>query len=209
MDALLPPLLAFTAAAALLTITPGLDNALVLRTAAAEGRRPAWAAALGISLGCLAWAMLTALGLGALLAASELAYTVLKWVGAAYLVWLGVKLLLEPRQAFEVAANEAAADRRGAFARGFLTNMLNPKVGVFYVSFLPQFIPADAPVAVWTALLGVVHVVVGLLWFVCLIAATQPIAAMLRRATVIRALDRLTGGLFIAFGLRLALEGRR
>jgi threonine/homoserine/homoserine lactone efflux protein len=211
MGSMLPAVLAFTAAAALLTITPGLDNALVLRTAAAEGPRPAFSAAAGVSLGCLCWAGLTALGLSALLAASELAYTVLKWAGAAYLFWLGGKLLLRPRSAFDPGEADAPARRgmAGQLGRGLLTNLLNPKVGVFYVSFLPQFIPDGAPVAAWTAGLGAVHVLVGLAWFVCLIAATRPLARALRKAAVIGWLDRLTGGLFLAFGVRLALESRR
>lgn len=210
MDAFLPALAAFAAAAVLLTITPGLDNALVLRTAAVKGRREAFAAALGISLGCLGWALITAVGLGALLAASEVAYTVLRWVGAAYLLWLGVNLILKPRESFE-ALTESASPRRsgGAFWRGLLTNLLNPKVGVFYVSFLPQFIPAGANVPAWTALLGATHALIGLAWFICMIAATAPIARFLRRAAVVRWLDRLTGGVFVAFGLRLALESRR
>ncbi len=210
MDVALTALLAFTAAAALLTITPGPDNALVLRTAAAEGPRPALGAALGISLGCLAWALLTALGLSALLAASELAYTVLKWIGAAYLFWLGAKLILAPRKSFDTGEASRGQARTAAawLVRGLLTNLLNPKVGVFYVSFLPQFIPHGAPVAAWTTALGVVHAGVGLAWFLCMIAATRPIAAVLKRAAVIRWLDRLTGGVFLAFGLRLALERR-
>ena len=209
MDPAASALIAFSAAAVLLTVTPGMDNALVLRTAAVDGRREAFAAALGISLGCLGWALITAVGLGALLAASEAAYTVLKWVGAAYLLYLGVGLLLKPRETFEALAAADAGRAGGAFLRGLLTNLLNPKVGVFYVSFLPQFIPADAAVPVWTALLGAIHALVGLIWFVGMIAATAPIAGFLRRAAVVRWIDRLTGGLFIAFGLKLALEGRR
>src|ERR1700761_2873039 len=144
----LAALAAFTLAAALLSITPGLDTALVVRTSASEGRRAGLAATLGIALGCLGWASLTALGLGALLAASKLAYEILKWVGAAYLVWLGIKLILNPRTAFEdKTPDEKGLGVLGWFAKGFLTNMLNPKVGVFYVSFLPQFVPhgADVP----------------------------------------------------------------
>ncbi|MBX7249001.1 MAG: LysE family translocator [Caulobacteraceae bacterium] len=211
MDTALTSLAAFAAAAALLTVTPGPDNALMLRTAAAEGPRPAFAAALGISLGCLGWAGLTALGLSALLAASEAAYTVLKWAGAAYLFWLGGRLLLQPRQSFDPgeAGRPGHSGAGGSFLRGLMTNLLNPKVGVFYVSFLPQFIPDGAPVAGWTALLGLVHALVGMAWFICLIAATRPLTQALRRAAVVRWLDRLTGGVFLAFGLRLALESRR
>jgi threonine/homoserine/homoserine lactone efflux protein len=131
----LPLLLAFAAAASLLTVTPGVDTAIVLRTATLEGRRQAVLAAAGICLGCLAWGVAVSLGLGALLQASELAYTVVKFAGAAYLIWLGSRLLFKPRASFDSGPDEAPAAASGqAFWRGLLTNLLNPKVGVFYVS---------------------------------------------------------------------------
>jgi threonine/homoserine/homoserine lactone efflux protein len=199
-------LLAFLAAAALLTMTPGLDTAMVLRTAASSGARPAWLAAIGIGLGCLAWSGIVALGLGAVLAASETAYTAVKWAGAAYLLWIGIQLVLKPRTSFDTEAG--TADRGGAEAlrRGFLTNLLNPKIGVFYVSFLPQFVPSGANVPLFTVLLAAIHVVLGLIWSGGLIAATVPMARLLRRSAAIRLLDRLTGGLFISFGVKLALS---
>ena len=145
----LQALVAFSLAAGLLTITPGLDTALVLRTAAVEGPRRAAMAGAGICLGTLVWGGAVAIGLGALLATSALAFTALKWAGAAYLVWLGARLILKPRDRFDV---EAAGVPAGAgpwawFRRGLLTNLLNPKVGVFYVSFLPQFVPQGVPAA--------------------------------------------------------------
>ena len=202
-------LLAFSFAAFLLTITPGLDTALVLRTAATEGPRRAFAAALGIGIGCLVWGVAAACGAGALLTASEVAYAALKWAGAAYLVWMGVMMIAKPRNAFEPGA--VAPTGGGAMAslrRGLLTNLLNPKVGVFYISFLPQFVPADANPATFGVVLAGLHVVMGLMWAGLLIGATAPLAALLREASVIRWLDRITGGVFIAFGLRLALERR-
>ncbi|MFN4176890.1 LysE family translocator [Phenylobacterium sp.] len=202
-------LLAFSVAAGLLTITPGLDTALVLRTAAAEGPKRAALAGLGIVTGCLAWGAAVALGLGALLAASTLAFTILKWIGAAYLVWLGLNLILKPRQRFDLdAATAPAGDGLAWMRRGLLTNLLNPKVGVFYVSFLPQFLPHGVPAAPFIFLLAALHAVMGLAWFATLIAATRPIAGALKQAAVVRWLDRLTGGVFLAFGLRLALERR-
>lgn len=206
----LQALLAFSAAAALLTITPGLDTALILRTAAVEGPRRAALAGAGIIAGCLVWGAAVALGLGALLAASELAFTILKWAGAAYLVWLGLNLVLRPRERFDLgAASDAAAGSGLAWMRrGFLTNLLNPKVGVFYVSFLPQFLPKAAPAGPFIFGLAALHGAMTVVWFAALIAATRPIAGALRRAAVVRWLDRLTGGLFLAFGLRLALERR-
>jgi threonine/homoserine/homoserine lactone efflux protein len=202
----LPALLAFTAAAALLTVTPGLDTALVLRTAAVEGPRRALLAALGICLGCLGWGAVVALGLGLLLEASRLAYTALKWAGAAYLLWLGLNLLTAPRSGFGLDAPRGEAGGGAWLRRGFLTNMLNPKVGVFYVSFLPQFIPSGSEVAAWTVMLAFIHASLGLLWFVALVAATRPLADALRRPKIVSWLDRATGALFLAFAARLALS---
>ncbi|MBO9708314.1 MAG: LysE family translocator [Caulobacter sp.] len=203
-------LIAFSVAAGLLTITPGLDTALILRTAAAEGWRRAGACAVGIGLGCLAWGAAAAFGAGALLTASHMAYTILRWAGAAYLVWLGVELLRKPRTAFDTGAG-AASPQGGllaALAKGLWNNLLNPKVGVFYVSFLPQFIPAGASPAGFGLLLAGLHVVMGLAWAAGLILATAPIAKALRRPGVVRWLDRATGGVFVAFGVRIALERR-
>ena len=151
-------LVAFCVAAGLLTIAPGLDTALVLRTAAAQRPRDAALAALGIVMGCLTWGAAVAFGLGALLAASELAFTVLKWAGALYLVWLGLNLLLQPRSRFdfELTARAGAPPPRSRswLGRGYFTNLLNPKVGVFYVSFLPQFLPAHVPAGPFILLLA-------------------------------------------------------
>ncbi|HEX7945300.1 MAG TPA: LysE family translocator [Phenylobacterium sp.] len=201
---------AYMVAAGLLTITPGLDTALVLRTAAVEGPKRAVFAALGINFGCLVWGAAVALGLGALLDASTLAFNILKWIGAGYLVWLGLNLVLKPRDRFEVSTG---AKRGGGdlvwMRRGFLTNLLNPKIGVFYVSFLPQFLPAGVQAAPFIFLLAVIHVLIGSCWSATLIAGTRPIAGVLQRSAVVRWLDRLTGGVFLAFGVRLALERAR
>ena len=204
-------LLAFTATAALLTITPGLDTALVLRTAAADGPRRAMLAAAGIALGCLTWALLVGAGLGALLAASQLAYEMLRWAGALYLLALGVKLIGAPRRMLDLsvsAERTIAPARPNWLLRGFLTNILNPKIGVFYVSFLPQFIPPGSSVLGWSVLLASIHNVLGLIWFGALVAATRPLLGALQRPGVMSWLDRLTGALFIGFGLKLAFNAR-
>lgn len=200
-------LAAFCIAAGLLTIAPGLDTALVLRTAAAEGPRNAALAGLGIVLGCITWGAAVALGLGALLAASELAFTMLKWAGAAYLVWMGVNLILRPRSRFALElAEKAASPSSGSWlGRGYLTNLLNPKVGVFYVSFLPQFLPAHVPAGPFIFLLAVLHALMGVVWFGLLIVATRPLTRTLKRPSFVRRLDRLTGVIFVSFGVKLAL----
>jgi RhtB (resistance to homoserine/threonine) family protein len=205
---------AFTAAAALLTITPGLDTALVLRTATSEGARRAALAGAGIVAGLLVWGILVALGLAVVLAASEVAFTLLKWAGAAYLVYLGIRLIVSARKTYTGAASTAdlrsgTRPHRAWFIRGLLTNLTNPKIGVFYVSFLPQFIPTGANVGAFSLLFAMIHAMLGLIWFSVLILATAPIVSALRRPDVVRWLDRLVGCTFVGFGVRLALSSRR
>lgn len=204
-------LIAFTLAAALLTVTPGLDTALILRAMALAGPRRALAAAFGVCCGLLTWGLAAALGLGALLAASQLAYTALRWAGAAYLFWLGLNALLRLRSHADPSESVPAGQESIGrwFTRGLLCNLLNPKVGVFYVTFLPQFVPADVSVASFVALLVSIHVAESILWLSLLVFATQPLLTLLRRPAVVRALDRLTGLVLIGFGLRLAFEQKR
>lgn len=203
-------LLTFLFAIIVLTLTPGFDTALILRTSAANGWKKAVVTSAGVSTGCLAWGAAVGLGLGALLLASEMAYNVLKLVGAAYLLWLGIGLLLKPRSSFQndVPLDKKQSSYSGMFMRGFMGNMLNPKVGVFYVSFLPQFIPAGASVALWSIGLATVHVLVGTLWNGVLIASTHYFAEKLRRPAVMKIMDRLTGCVFIGFAAKLALSRR-
>lgn len=203
-------LLAFTAAAGLLTLTPGLDTALVIRTASVQGSRPAIMTALGIAAGCLIWGAAVSLGLGVLFAASQTAYAVLKWAGAAFLFYLGTRILVAPRSRFEAETGKVAqsGDIR-AFVRGLLTNLLNPKVGIFYVSFLPQFVPAGVPVAPFMFVLAGLHSLMGVTWLSVLTAALRSMKRFLQAPGVVRWLDRTSGAVFVGFGLRLALSERR
>jgi len=200
-------LLAFTFAATLLTLTPGLDTALVLRTATVEGKQQALRATLGINAGCLLWGAAVAFGLGALIAVSEVAFNVLKYCGAAYLAWLGLNMLVRPRRSL---ASVEADGKPGAnwFLKGMLGNVLNPKVGIFYVSFLPQFIPQGHSLVGWTFGLVSIHVLISLVWSLILIGATQPLAGVLRREKVIQWMDRTTGLIFVLFAARLAFSKR-
>ncbi|OPA85656.1 lysine transporter LysE [Pseudomonas fluorescens] len=200
-------LLAFTFAATLLTLTPGLDTALVLRTATVEGKRQALQATLGINAGCLLWGAAVAFGLGALIAVSELAYNVLKYCGAAYLAWLGLNMLVRPRRSLSAAETDGKANNNW-FLKGMLGNVLNPKIGIFYVSFLPQFIPQGHSLIAWTFGLVSIHVVLGLVWSLVLIGATQPLSGFLRRENVIQWMDRTTGLIFVLFAARLAFSKR-
>jgi threonine/homoserine/homoserine lactone efflux protein len=211
-------LIAFMLAAALLTITPGLDTALVLRTAAVEGPRRAMLAGAGICVGCLAWGFAASVGLGALLAASQVGYQVLRIVGACYLIFLGAKLMLRKHAAPTETENElsavgsgraVSASGMGWFVRGVFTDLLNPKVGIFYVTFLPQFIPSEVSVTPFSMLLAGIHVTLTILWFALLISATRPLSRWLQRRRVAQAIDRATGAVLIGFGVGLALDYRR
>jgi len=212
----------FALVVGLLTITPGLDTALILRTAALGRRREAWGVVLGIQSGTLVWGALSSLGVSALLTASHTAYDVLRVAGAAYLLWMGSRMLWGSlrRRAGDAAQPGEAADaaeagpglglRRGGglrsgLRRGVTTNLLNPKMGVFYVAVLPQFIPADAPHFAMGMVLTSVHVLEGLLWSGVLVAFAGVLRGWLRRPVARRVLDRVTGVVIVGFGLRLAL----
>ncbi|MDR0219243.1 MAG: LysE family translocator [Enterobacteriaceae bacterium] len=200
-------LLAFTLAATLLTLTPGLDTALILRTTATEGGKKAFQVALGIDAGCFIWGAMVAFGLGALVAVSELAFNILKWCGALYLCWLGVQMIWRPDS--EIGGeNTSSVKTSNGFIRGMLGNVLNPKMGVFYASFLPQFIPQGHSPVIWTFGLVSIHVMLGTIWSLTLIFATRPLSPLLRRGNVIKWMNRATGGLFLFFAFKLALSRR-
>lgn len=195
----------FALVVGLLTLTPGLDTALILRTAALGERRRAWGVVLGIQSGTLAWGVLSSLGVSALLTASRLGYETLRWAGAAYLLWMGAQMLRgRGTQHPETEEQPAAGGLLAGWRRGTLTNLLNPKVGVFYVAVLPQFIPAGAPHFATGVLLTCVHVVEGLLWSATLVGFARTLRGWLRRPVARKALDRVTGVAIVGFGLKLA-----
>jgi threonine/homoserine/homoserine lactone efflux protein len=205
-------LLAFIAAGCILIVTPGPDTALVLRTAAVEGPRRGAYTSAGICFGLLWWGLAAVLGISAVLAASHTAYTVLRAIGAAWLVWLGLNIFFRrPRRTPADGGAAPVADGTDAawFWRGLLSNVTNPKVGVFFITFLPQFVPADVAVAPWIALLVVIHVALSVIWLGLLIVATRSVGRLLQRPAVSRALDRVTGAVLVGAGLRLGAEGGR
>ena len=205
---MLASLIAYTIAAALLTVTPGADTLLVVRFAGGRGARAGFAAAAGICLGTLIWGAIVAVGVAALIVASPLLFTALKWAGALYLVWLGMTLLLPKPERTSADESSPPAKSGSPFASGFLTNLLNPKVGVFYLAFLPQFIPAGVPQAPFILLLAAIHSTLGLIWFAILIAGVDRAAARLRQSRASDILAKLTGILFVGFGARLLLSSR-
>lgn len=215
-------LLGFTVVAALLTVSPGPDFAVVLRTALGSGRRAALCSALGIAAGCFVWGLAGAAGLTAMLSASRVAYDALRIAGAAYLMWLGFQALRSARRTAKAApgpAGSAPADGAApreepqspwrAFRTGLLTNVLNPKVGVVYMSLLPQFIPHGAPVAATTLMLVAVHAVLGVVWLGSVTLAVHRARAVFRKPRVRRRLEQLTGTVLLGLGAAVAAETAR
>lgn len=200
----------FAVVAGLLTLVPGLDTALVLRGTLTRSRSYGFAALAGIQVGVLVWGVAAATGTAALLAASQSAYRVLTLAGAAYMAWLGLSLILRTfrRQASEdrsTATGAAATSPRRGFLMGLGTNLANPKVGAFYIAVIPQFVPHGIPPLVMGLLLAGVHCLLGLIWLSVVILGAGALGPRLRHAGVVRWIDRVTGGVLVAFGLRLAL----
>jgi len=200
-------LVAFAIVAGLLTITPGLDTALVLRYSLTQSKAVAFATSIGITAGLLVWGIAASVGVSALLTASQVAYDVLRVVGALYMAWLGFRLI---RAALRRDGGHEDADVPPApetlwsgFRSGFLTNLLNPKIGAFYVAVLPQFIPAGTPSLGGGVALTMVHVVESLVWFALLIVTAAAMRQWLERRR--RAIDAVTGAVLLLFAARLAL----
>ena len=197
---------AFLVTATVLTMVPGLDTAMVLRSTTADGPRAGAATAFGIAIGCLCWGGTAAFGLAALLDAWPLAFELLRWCGAAYLSWLGLRFLLHPRAALSAEGESRPSGTiAGAIGRGFATNILNPKVGAFYLTLLPQFVPAGPSSQEYGLLLAATHAMIVVLWFSMLVVITGGIRPWLRRPGVIPTLDRVTGGILVVLGVQLAV----
>jgi len=204
-----PRLYAFIGVAALLTVLPGADMALVTRNVLAVGRRRAMLTIAGICTGCVIHATASALGLSAILATSATAFNVVKTLGAGYLIWIGIQSIREAGQPATVTSEDAARRARlGPFLQGFLTNILNPKVAVFYLTFLPQFISPGEPVLRRSLLLASIHIAMGFVWLTAYAWFIDRLGAVLTRPRVKAWLERVTGGLLIALGARLAWERR-
>lgn len=207
MDTVWSSLLTAVLVLALLTVVPGPDVAVVTRVALGSGRLAAARTAAGVATGCLVWGVLTAAGLAAILAASATAYTVVKLVGAGYLVCLGAQALWRARRGAASAAADVPARREGRpFLTGMLTNLLNPKIAVFYTGLLPQLVPAGAPVAATLLGLVVVHAALGLSWLSAYAALLHGARGTLTRPRVRRAMGRFTGVVLIGFGVRVATQ---
>jgi len=206
-------MLVFAAAVFVLNATPGVDFVLTVSRTLQGGARAGMAAALGIGAGCVAHALAAALGLAALLAVHPQAFAVIQWAGAAYLVWLGLGLL---RQAWRGAGNDSASAPQAAtrsrsrwadFRTGLLTNLLNPKVALFFLAFLPQFVPqASAHKTLSFLLLGAWFVVQGTLFLFALVLLAQRLSRLGAGPVVGRLAQAVGGLLFVALAWRLLKE---
>ena len=195
-------LLPFVAVSLVVILTPGVDMALVTKNALLHGRRAARATALGVNLGIFLWTLAAALGLAAVIAASAVAFAAIKLLGAAYLVYLGLRTLLGSHERVAVA-------RRGnAFRQGLASNLLNPKIAVFFTSLLPQFVDADQARPVDLLLLGLLFNAIGVVWLLAYAELASRGRDVLRRPRVRRALDRISGVALVGLGARLAFERR-
>ena len=202
-------LLLFIAAGLLLNITPGPDTLYIVGRSTTQGLRAGVIAALGIGAGIMMHIAAAALGLSAILATSAAAFTFVKLAGAAYLLYMGVSLILQSRRApAAVAAALPIAPRRTVFAQGFLTNVLNPKVALFFLAFLPQFVDAQAPAKPLAFLfLGVIFNVNGTLWNLFVAWSSVRLAhGLIRRGATTRWINRCLGALFIYLAAKLAVE---
>ena len=195
----------------LLNVAPGPDTAYIAGRSVQLGWRGGVLAALGIATGCLAHVLAAALGLSALVVASATAFAAVKWVGAAYLCYVGLTMLLSrPRNPEEVPREGKAVPLSRVFWQGALTNVLNPKVAMFFLAFLPQFVDADAPHKPFAFLtLGLIFVFNGTLWCLAVAVAAARAAGPLRKSShAIAWINRGLGALFIYLGGRIALAER-
>jgi len=201
--------LAFLAVAAALAITPGADTLLVIKNSVRAGSRAGWATTWGILAGVMAHALLSALGLSVILAQSDRLFFVIKSLGAVYLVWLGGKALWQSSRPLPQADSPSISlPAAAAFREGLLTNVLNPKVAIFYIAFLPQFISVDDPVLAKSVILAGIHNGFSLIWLGGLVWALSRGQQWFQKQGVQKALARVSGTLLVGMGVKLFLTER-
>ncbi|RLZ04153.1 lysine transporter LysE [Kocuria tytonicola] len=208
----LDAVLAFAVVAGLLTLVPGLDTALVLRSSLTRTRPYAWATAGGVATGAVVWGIAAAVGVSALLTASEIAYRILTAAGAAYVLWLGLSMIVKSfrAQPLEAGSDGKATPPPSSAWQGWLTgagtNLLNPKVGVFYIATIPQFLPEGVSPLLMGALLAGVHGALTMAWFALIILGGGYARRWLADPRALRIIDRITGTVLIGFGAKLVVD---
>ena len=199
---MLDNLAALIAASFLVALSPGPGTALVLRQSI-RGRRSALATVAGMEVGVACWAVAAALGLSVLLTASEVTFHVLRTTGALFLIYLGIKALRSAQK-----PTEAAPTSKNAFRAGLIVNLANPKLGVFAISFLPQFVPNGEAGKGVLVLFALIWVLVDTAWYLVVVSLLHQIRTQLAKSKVRKTLERVSGGVLVALGLKLVLTPR-
>jgi len=197
-------LLPFVGTAILIALTPGADTAVVVRTALVAGAAPARRTALGTATGLMVWGVASACGVAAILNASAEAFTTIKLAGAAYLIWLGIQAIRRAGAPLPAEGGHGGSP----FRQGLLCNLLNPKAGVFFTALLPQFVSPQDPALAVSLLLTAIAAATSLIWLTVYATLVPRAGDVVRRTPVRRAIDRVTGTVLIALGIRLALPRR-
>jgi threonine/homoserine/homoserine lactone efflux protein len=206
--------LAFVGISLVVIMTPGPDTALTVRNTLLDGARGGVFTAIGVSVGQLIWALAASAGVVGVLVASAPVFEVLRYAGAAYLIWIGIQTLysaVRPAAAMRTAPDRGGRRRAGAFGafrQGVINDLANPKMAAFFASLFPQFVPAESASFAALMLLGVVFSAMTLAWLVAYAFAVAKAGDLLRRSGIRRAIEGVTGAVLIAFGLRLASEHR-
>jgi RhtB (resistance to homoserine/threonine) family protein len=199
--------LPFLAIAVLLIVMPGPDTAMVTKNALVGGRRSGVLAAVGVSVGLIIWTTAAALGIAAVLRASQIAFDTLKFAGALYLAWVGIQMLRSRGLPPESRSGRPESGLR-ALRQGVLSDLSNPKIAIFFTSLLPQFVQGTGPAFVPLLFLGILFALLTLAWLAAYAFAVGHASGYLRRPSVRKWLDRVTGVVLIGFSVRLALERR-
>ena len=208
--------LVFVGVSAIVILLPGPDTVVVTKNLLLHGRRTALASSLGVGAGLSVWTLAAAIGVASLLKASAVAFTVLKLGGAAYLIWLGVQAFRTAGDPIEGAPIAGAASGRrqstlgglAGFRQGMLSDLANPKIGIFFTSLLPQFVDPGRPVLLPSLILGAVFVAMTIAWLAAYCVLAARLIHMITRPSVRTVMDRITGTVLIGLGLRLAAEHR-
>ena len=204
-------LLVYVGVVVAIALLPGPDTAVVTKNALVHGREAALGSAIGVNIGLSVWTLATALGVAAILRSSATVYDALKLIGALYLIWIGARTLWDSRRRRGVAREDEAAggcaiDRRGGFVQGVISNLANPKVGIFFTSLLPQFVSPHGSALLQMLMLGGIFVALDVLWMCSYALAAVRLSHVLSRARVKAAIDRVSGLALVGVGIRLAIE---
>jgi RhtB (resistance to homoserine/threonine) family protein len=199
--------LAFLLLSLFVVMSPGIDTALLTKRTISDGKADGFKMALGIASGCLVHTVAAAFGLSAILMKSAAAFEVVKYVGAVYLIYLGVTSFVKKKEA-AAAIQDTAAVKRSAFKQGLFTNVFNPKVAIFFLTFLPQFVTAQSQAAGQLVLMGVVYSLLSIGWFFVYVFFINYLRSWLMTPNVQGWMERVTGAVLIGFGLKLAFEKR-